>query len=170
MGIALANARRAVIVDRSEYVTTRSRTQLHRTGRHSGRVAGPLLGALLLPYALPIGIVVWMLGSGIALAALAVLVLTAVAMVLIAGVVATAGAVAIPATAVYLLTIGFLGTATILTAQRALAWFQSIRTRIAAGHARRGERVARRAVPSELFANRLGTSLGVRQTALATSG
>lgn len=147
----------------------RRRTPRPRTNRLTGRAGATLVGSLLLPYALPVGIIAWMLGSAIALAALAALILAAVAMVVLAAVVASAGAIVLPATAVYLLTLGFLGTMTILTAQRALTWYQSLRTRAAEGRARRRERGTHRAASSALLASQVSRSLGARHASLATN-
>ena len=60
---------------RSESVIKLSRTQRRRTDRRIGRVGGSFIGILVVPYALPIGIVLWLLGSVIGLAALVVLIL-----------------------------------------------------------------------------------------------
>lgn len=147
----------------------RRRTPWPRTNRLTGLAGATLVGFLLLPYALPVGIIAWMLGSAIALAALAALILAAVAMVVLAAVVASAGAIVLPATAVYLLTLGFLGTMAILTAQRALNWYQSLRTRAAEGRARRRERGTHRAASSALLASQVSRSLGARHASLATS-
>ena len=124
-----------------------SRTQRRRTDRRIGRVGGSFIGILVVPYALPIGIVLWLLGSVIGLAALVVLILAVVALVPVAGAVAVVGAVTLPVIAVYLLTIGILASAMILTAQRAWDWTLPVRAWIAAGLALRGERVARATVP-----------------------
>lgn len=174
-------------------MTKLSRTQRHRTDRRVGWVGAGILGVLVLPYALPVGIVAWLLGSVVAMAAMAVVVLAVVAMVPITASVAIVGAVTLPITILFLLTIGSLATAMILTAQRAWDWSLSARSWIEASLARRAERVVeahaaassvrasesawtdrcvagRRAAPSPVRANRLGATLAVGRAAPATGG
>lgn len=135
-------------------MTKLSRTQQRRADRQIGRVGGSLPGILLLSYALPIGIVVWALGSVVAMAMLVALILAIVAMVPIAGAVAVVGAVTLPVAAVCFLAIGLLATGIILSAQRAWALSESVRAWITAGLARRDERVARADMPTSTVGDR----------------